>query len=379
MTTAPPAIDRAYFRTAPTLPDEASGWKGVDRNRKIVFGARLIQLGELNDYDSRPWTVDAITLEQALFHGTKRSKGLKARFSHPNMSDDGLGTFLGYWKNLKIVDDSLIGDLYLSDSAFDTPKGDLGSYVLDRAEEDPDSFGVSLATKLDESELFDEETGRPIEAAGIRFLDVRAADVVDSPAATRGGLFDAVDFSDVRDLTPYLDWAIDRHFSQLSPVAILDKCRRYLSRKFGVSLPMSEDTKTTDNHTPAEDTKPDNFAPATGSAPDATPTTPDTPAPDPPQSVGQFSKEEVERFREAFGHELGATLLCDGHSFESASKFHREMQATQIADLEAENKDLREQLSALMGDRPVETGEPRDKPPEKVGAFRRAIRKSSSN
>jgi len=370
------ATQTEYFRTAVALPDEAVGWKGVDRNRNIVFGARLIQRGDLND--SRPWTVDEGTLDQSFAHGTKRKKGLKARFAHPTMSDDGLGTFLGYWKNLKLTGDSLVGDLYLSDSAFDTPKGDLGTYVLDRAEEDPESFGVSLATALDQeamAELDRELNGDAtadddLKPVPLRFADVRAADVVDEPAATRGGLFDDVNFSDVRDLAPYLDWMIDKHFKQATPEALLEKARRFLSRKYGVNLTMTTDSKPADQ--PVDD-----VTPADDPNLNANPSEPE-PTPEPPAQTSDpvgFSADEIARFREAFGHELGANLLCDGLNFEQAQEFHRNMLQTQVDDLTKENAALKEQLSALMGEgEPVDTGAPSDAPPEHEGAFRAAIR-----
>ena len=348
------AVYTEYFRTAPVLPDQASEWKGPDRNRNIIFGAKLIQAGRLNDYEARPWEVDETTLQQTLEHGSKRNKGLKARFSHPNMSDDGLGSFVGYWKDLRIVGDAVYGDLYLADSAFDTPKGDLATYLLDRAEEDPDSFGVSLATKLgdemNQGNERDEETGEYLPLP-LRFADVRAADFVDEPAATRGGLFDSVDFGDVRDLPRALDWIIDHHFSDYSAADLLDKARRYLSKRFKEPLPM-----TTENTPPVDEPKPadelsQNTPPAAEPEPAAAPTTT-------PEAEG-FSQSEIERYREAFGHELGANLLCDGLSFDEAAQFHRDMLQTRIDDLEKENAELKEQLCAVMGEKePVPTGAP---------------------
>ena len=76
----------ALFRTGAIRQDVS---KGVDTQAGVIRGARVIQLGDVND--SRPWYVDQETMSQVVKFGNQPNKGLKARFTHPNMSDDGMG------------------------------------------------------------------------------------------------------------------------------------------------------------------------------------------------------------------------------------------------------------------------------------------------
>ena len=78
------------FRTSilNTTPEQ------VDRQANIIHGASLMQVGDLNDGDSRPWTVTHDTLQQVVEFGSRSRNGLKARFTHPNMSSDGMGSYL---------------------------------------------------------------------------------------------------------------------------------------------------------------------------------------------------------------------------------------------------------------------------------------------
>jgi hypothetical protein len=180
ITKRPTAIDYSLRMTqAATAPR-------VDRERGIIYGAALIQLGDIND--DRQVFADETTLTQTLSLSKGRVKGLKSRFTHPNMSNDGLGQFLGRWKNHRLSDDGqfVLADLHVSPIA---RKGEnsRGEYTLDMAEQEPDMFGVSLAPSWDEEAM--EKEKRNDGKQPLRFKSLTAADVVDEPAATRGGFF----------------------------------------------------------------------------------------------------------------------------------------------------------------------------------------------
>lgn len=226
--TAPPS---GMFRTDTlgSLPDK------VDRKANIIFGASLMQVGDLNEGDARPWTVDVKTLEQARELGARPNKGMKARYTHPNMSNDGMGSYLGRWKNLRVDGDTLRGDLHIADAAFSSPQGDLGTYVMDLAESDPEAFGVSLATKLDEGDLqsFEksESEDKP-ERWPMRFERIRAGDVVDEPAATRGGLFEMTEEADLRELPRQATALLSTYFGDAEPEAVRTRISAFLDRYF---------------------------------------------------------------------------------------------------------------------------------------------------
>ena len=122
--------------------DATRGLSGkVDREKNIIFGVAVASVGEAKGHGV---LLDTKTLDQIEALGNRSKMGIKSRFGHPNMSSTALGTFLGRVKNFKREGNVVRGDLYLADSAFDTPNGDLGSYVLSLAIEDPDSFGTSI-------------------------------------------------------------------------------------------------------------------------------------------------------------------------------------------------------------------------------------------
>jgi hypothetical protein len=155
----------------------------VDRVNNIIYGAALLAVGKVRD--ARGWTISQRTLIQVFGYGSRAAEGIKARFDHPEEGKASLGTFLGVWKNFRIDGVVLRADLHLSPSAFKTPYGDLATYVMDRAEDSPDSFGVSIHAPF--SEDFD---GNELSFSG-----VRAFDIVEEPAGTDGGMFSVAETS----------------------------------------------------------------------------------------------------------------------------------------------------------------------------------------
>lgn len=239
LTTLP---DAALFRTSKTT-HSASDLK-VDRKGKVIRGASMMQLGDVND--DRPWTVDEDTLESAAQFANQSSKGLKARFTHPSMSNDGMGSYLGRWQNVHREGDHLRGDLHIAEAAFSSPRGDIGTYVLDLADEDPEAFGVSLATRLNFEEmdkLAEEQSDE--ERTPLRFASLRAGDIVDEPAATRGGLFD-VEEVDLRLLPDQASQILDAYFGDAEPEIIRGRVNSFLAKYLkNKGFEMAEQTETT--------------------------------------------------------------------------------------------------------------------------------------
>jgi hypothetical protein len=259
--------DPALFRTTRQAELPAK----VDRKANIIFGANLMQVGDLNDGDARPWTVDAESLAQAQKMMSKGNNGAKARFTHPNMSSDGMGSYLGRWKNVRVDGGTLRGDLHLADAAFKSPQGDLGTYVMDLAESDPEAFGVSLATRLDYSDLEEFDKKKTGEKWPMRFSDIRAGDIVDEPAATRGGMFDLTT-PDLRNLPAQATVLLSTYFGDAEPEVVRGRINafldRYLSNRGTDPMPSETPVETTEQ-VPALET------PVIESPVDETPATPD--------------------------------------------------------------------------------------------------------
>lgn len=243
----------------PALRGQFAGEQRVIRERRKVLGVSIIQEGPLNDGDARPWVVDATTLQQVADLGNNQQKGLKARWTHPNMSADGLGKFLGRWSNFRIQQGAnasrVVADLTVASVAM---KGEnsRGEWVLDMAESDPDAFGVSIAPVRDSeamSELEDEDGIAPI-----RLRRLIAADVVDEPAATKGGLFGDGSLS-IATAPAVATEALDQLFPNATPEVVraraLSFVETYLATRFGGASNQKEDAMADSTATqPAEDT-----------------------------------------------------------------------------------------------------------------------------
>jgi hypothetical protein len=183
------------FRSFATPSNHTS----VDQEDGIIYGCSVAVAGEAAGHRL---IFDTQSLRQLLDIGNKKSAGIKSRFTHPGLSEDGLGKFLGRMKGFRLNQDKLIGDLYLSKSSSNTPNGDLRSYILQLAEEDPASFGISVVVDLDKYWLLDD--GREVQASTgerpknattkypvARILSFVASDLVDEPALNPQGLFSA--------------------------------------------------------------------------------------------------------------------------------------------------------------------------------------------
>ena len=163
----------------------------------IIRNAAVITRGEAMGHGL--W-IDAVMLKQT-------AKGINsdspvARYTHPSFSDS-IGTVLGRWTAARVDGDKVRADLHFLSSARKAPGGNYLDYILSLAEEDPASFGVSIAfagdyeaesafvkANLDKKGKFqspDSENKDNLPHARISLLT--AADLVGEPAANPSGLF----------------------------------------------------------------------------------------------------------------------------------------------------------------------------------------------
>jgi hypothetical protein len=171
-----------------------------------------------------------------------------------------MGSYLGRWQNVRIEGDTLRGDLHIAYAAFTSPQGDLGNYVMDLAESDPESFGVSLATKLDRGDLEKFEKlnfGKSKEERSMwpmRFSAIKAGDVVDEPAATRGGFFSLN--ADLRDLPAQATALLSSYFGDAEPDVVRGRISAFLDRYFsskGQAMPGETEQPSEVPETPVAD------------------------------------------------------------------------------------------------------------------------------
>ena len=173
--------------------------EGGEYHAGLIQGAAVITRGLADTQDV--W-IDTVMLEQTAKAINDQRMGTKSRFTHPELSGDGLGRALGRYRNAAVDGDIVRADLHLFKSAHKTPDGDLAGYVLELAQEDPEAFGNSIAFDTDrdaasgfvdehmvggEFKSPDDDNAQNHPHARLRSLE--AVDVVDSPAANPSGLF----------------------------------------------------------------------------------------------------------------------------------------------------------------------------------------------
>jgi hypothetical protein len=186
--------------------------KGGKFGAGLIRGASAIAAGEALGHG---FWLDSELLDQV--HAALNSAdGLKSRFTHPDLSADGMGKQLGRVYAGERAGDRVTVDLHLLESAHDAPDGDLAGYVLSLATEAPQDFGMSIVFSRDRAaeqafealhtvdQVFtDPDSGEQLTRKVFRSPDpantkhlrharlqaLHAVDVVDDPAANPDGLF----------------------------------------------------------------------------------------------------------------------------------------------------------------------------------------------
>ena len=191
----------------------------VEFEKKVIFGYVCAQVGT---FKSGRGCFNERSLQKAV--EIWPSNGLRCRFTHPDLFSDGLGKFLGRSRNPRIERKKLVADLHLDPSAFTTPSGNLGQYVMDLANSDRDALSSSLVLESDKIADLDERGRQRIDEEGCPtpplWMPTRlhASDVVDTG--------DAVDSF----LSAYPDFSMDRMERELRHLAIH---ARFLQRELG--------------------------------------------------------------------------------------------------------------------------------------------------
>lgn len=212
----------------------------VDREAGIIYGISAMQVGPALGHGC---ACDAITIGMVVALGQAAPAGIKARFTHPGMCADGLGTYLGRMRDFRIEGDKAVADLHLDDSSAKTPNGDLREYVLTLAETDPTACGMSVVVECDTAWVLPDGTEIPsdqplpdtvapadVGEPMLRPSKLCAVDLVDEPAANAGGLFAARSTSlDAAEAFTLLDQA--RAHYRLSTADLSAFFARYLAAR----------------------------------------------------------------------------------------------------------------------------------------------------
>jgi hypothetical protein len=283
-----------------------------------------------------------------------------------------LGTFIGRFKNFRQVEGQVKADLFLSNEAKHTPHGDLYSYVLGMAKNEPDMFGTSIVftpgdtyrrdengEKVPVGGEFDARDGEPIF---VECAALHACDTVDEPAAN-DGLFSrfsnetiAGQVTEFLDLNPTVWEAILENPSILETLSkygnkfdeFINRYRTYRGVKTGDSAMSQTQTEAADvaevevtepeaTETPKAEIEEKMESEAAESVPEVEETEekpeadekPESEEIEPeveeseeepePESEG-LSREEFVAVADEFGNEVAVQIMRDGGTVEDAAR-----------------------------------------------------------
>lgn len=321
--------------------------EGGDRGAGIIEGYSVITRGEALGHGL--WCDDVFLAQVNEALAATGDAGIKSRFTHPGLSADGLGKFLGNTKNPTLKPGQVVGDLHFSKSAHATPDGDLASHVMELAANDPDKFGSSIvfehdfpaedqfmADHLDEAGRFKSPDPENVNHyPHCRLKKLSASDLVDDPAANPGGLFHRSQ-EIAQEATSLMEYALDLDGATVPALGQFDidpdRLKSFLSRFLSdhglkVSpIEKKEEEMTKTNTKPAENQT-------------ETPTTPEP-------SRADFAAE-LNKYVELFGAENGGKWFAEPKTMEEALTAQVELLNKALTAKDEVIKGLEEKLASI--------------------------------
>ncbi|GIM60549.1 hypothetical protein CAPN008_05990 [Capnocytophaga canis] len=192
-------MKKHVFKALPTY----NATDRVDAENGIIHGVVLAQAG-VNKNGSYFSDTFLLAMEK---QGNAKGE-IKSRFGHPNMCTTALGTYIGDYKNFRVGNGKLYGDLHLSEISkkVNVPNGGVSmyDYVVEMAQTHPEKFGNSIVVYADEQE--EEITNEKGEKKTVYSLILDKwvfSDLVDDPAATDSLFHDTADLG--TKITEFLD------------------------------------------------------------------------------------------------------------------------------------------------------------------------------
>lgn len=340
---------RAKAAAKPAI-DMAGGMfgAGIIRNVSVITTGEALGHELWIDSEFLKQTSDAIQAAGA--------RGVKSRFTHPGMSSDGLGRHLGRINNARVEGNQVIGDLHFAKSAHSTPDGNLAEYVAQLVSEDSTAAGLSIVFMRDRGAesrfMLDngaEMDGSWLDSSGFkspdaansenyphaRLAELRAADLVDEPAANPDGMFDTNPV--VREADKALAYALGLTTEKpagemfgVNPERAAAFVTRFLStRGLEVTTKQTESQK--------EETKPEGF------------------------TREQFCAEQ-KKYTDRFGAENGVKWFGEGKSYSDALELHCDALGQQVKDGQKKIEELEAKFKSLeLGEKnAVDTGSLKD-------------------
>jgi len=340
--------------------------EGGDRGAGLISGFAVITRGEALGHG---FWVDQEFLAQVNQQMIDAGDaGIKSRFTHHGLSADGLGSYLGRVKNPRLDGDILRADLHFAKSAHETPDGDLASYTMDLVAEDPDALGASIVFQRDREaiEQFTNEhrqdghgfvspdSANTKNLPHVRLAALKAADIVDEPAANPAGMFQrSAEVADDGEALLAYALGLSQERPTLAALSIdPDRASGFVSRfmeRHGLELRSREQAPAHSQETPPMSD------------------TPQTPAQPQAPTREQYAAE-LNQYVEQFGAENGVQWFRDGLSFEAATAKHLNQLGARIEELETQLGERDTQIEQLETELAAAKGQQRRKRPSFVAS-----------
>jgi hypothetical protein len=193
--------EKRWFKSTPHIA--VGDGSRIDAENGIIRRVVLASVGEAKGHGvslEQEFIDDLVKYGQRNFSKT----GLKARFGHPSMSNETMGTQLGYFKNFEVDGENAVADLHLLDAANESPTHPgMKNWVLKMAAEKPDHIMSSIVfqpggyyqrelesrkkRKMKSSDMFHGRFDNYDESLGpvfVELADLYFTDLVEDGAAT---------------------------------------------------------------------------------------------------------------------------------------------------------------------------------------------------
>lgn len=171
----------------------------LDEESRTIRGRVVAELGPFKSFGRGQFTMES--LQKIVELGNAKKNGLRSRWRHPGLSDDGLGKFLGRDRNFRLDGDKVRSDFTLSQSAMKAPPDGggtpYGEYILELSRADPEALSSSLVLDYKSEYLKNADGSRKKDQDGNDLppvwipTELHAIDVVDTGDAVHNGFLSA--------------------------------------------------------------------------------------------------------------------------------------------------------------------------------------------
>ena len=270
-----PATETQEFQQAEALSQDKS--VKIDREKGIIYGLKAAQVGEFKSDGRGQFTEESLAKivelgNQCCFldpdadpeFDRNKGRGLRMRFRHPSLSDDGSGKMTGRSRNFRLsrTGKTVLFDHYFNPTALKPPPEgggqSYGEYLMDLLESDPGAIQTSLVLTTEKIRIQDDK-GEDKEPPIWMPEDLKALDWVDTGDAVHG---DALSFAGAGESYP--DVAIRKADELLTKVfkdrdgeevreRTLSWANRYFKHKYGLSPVKFETGEPNDSLNPKGD------------------------------------------------------------------------------------------------------------------------------